>query len=150
MNQDFGDNIMRTTQFIGLSVNAIAYLHANVEKIVTYPEDWELHMMDDSLIDYNTSKLYETFFSKGYEAAIKRFCKTETFKTESLNIPVLGMFDEEVHILQRYYLKTGKYVDEYVQATVWSSGPVIFLALQDHNGIPIKESLWSDEDINNC
>ena len=64
-----------------------------------------------------------------------------------------GMFDDGP-MLYKYHLKDGSFVYEYVQASPWSSGPCIFLALSmsplNENNNPIIESLWSDEEIENA
>ena len=60
---------------------------------------------------------------------------------------VTGMFNEHVTDLKSYLLTDGRICQEYVQAEPWSSGPCIFLALRYHEGVPIEESLWSQEDI---
>jgi hypothetical protein len=44
-----------------------------------------------------------------------------------------GMFDDGP-MLHQYTLKDGKIVKEIVQATVWSSGPCIFLCLENEEG----------------
>lgn len=138
---------MRTTQFIGLSSNAWDYIKANVSVVKKYfpmvEARLEKIMKEKTHIDSDNSD-----FIEGFYAAIEEFSPTE-YSQDQLS-PVTGMFDEDVHILKRYYLKQGGYVDEYVQAEPWSSGPVIFLALMDSNGQPIPETLWSQEEINNA
>ena len=60
-----------------------------------------------------------------------------------------GMFDEKFS-LSRYAFPDGEIIEEYVQETVWSSGPCIFLALRDgKTGKPIAKSLWRKKEINN-
>jgi len=58
-----------------------------------------------------------------------------------------GMFDD-IYQLHRYTLSSGYVYYEEVQTSPWSSGPVFFLALQDEKGEWVKESLWTDEEIN--
>lgn len=61
-----------------------------------------------------------------------------------------GMFDQEYDLLE-YRLKDGRILREFVQAEPWSSGPVFFLALKDkETGEAIKETLWSQEEIDHC
>ena len=64
-----------------------------------------------------------------------------------------GMFEDK-YPLYKYTFRcgqhSGKVFYERVQADPWSSGPVVFLALQDENGNWIKESLWDEEDIANA
>lgn len=59
---------------------------------------------------------------------------------------MLGMFDES-YPLNKYTFPSGRVVFEFEQASPWSSGPVMFLALKDENGEPIKKSLWTEEEI---
>ncbi len=72
---------------------------------------------------------------------------------ESLPIdlePIYGMFEEEVHILKQYTTNENRFVEEYVQAEPWSSGPCIFLALRySDTKEPIEESLYLDSEIEN-
>lgn len=57
-----------------------------------------------------------------------------------------GMFEEELS-LSTYRLKDGRIAKEIVQASPWSSGPVIFTCLEV-DGERVGE--WSDEDIDNA
>lgn len=56
-----------------------------------------------------------------------------------------GMF-EDGPLLHEYELKDGSKVREIVQADPWSSGPCIFLCLQDEDGKMIGE--WDDDEMN--
>ena len=58
-----------------------------------------------------------------------------------------GMGDEDVYPLMRYTVPDLGIVEECIHFTVWSSGPMIFLALKQ-NGEWIKESLWTVEEVN--
>jgi len=58
-----------------------------------------------------------------------------------------GMFDDGPH-LNEYQLKGSKVVREVVQAVSWSSGPCIFLCLEDNDGNRLFE--WSQEDIDHA
>jgi hypothetical protein len=60
----------------------------------------------------------------------------------------LGMFDDGPEFLYDYTLKDDTTVREVVQETVWSSGPVIFLALQKPDGQIIYP--WPQEAIDNA
>jgi hypothetical protein len=57
-----------------------------------------------------------------------------------------GMFMEEIP-LQTFKLKDGRTAREVVQASPWSSGPVIFTCLEV-DGKRIGE--WSEEEIDNA
>jgi len=119
---------MRTTQFIGLRSNAIEWLHSNCKcsKVVTcsscgHTTGGKL-LSHDQLDDEGDSKI------------------------------ICGMLGEDIHTLQYYELNNGKgYIEEYIQAEPWSSGPCIFLALRaSDTKEPIIDSLWDNEDIGNC
>lgn len=59
----------------------------------------------------------------------------------------LGMFDDGPK-LYSYYLKNGLTIKEVVQATTYSSGPVIFLCLEDSFGKQLFK--WSKKEIENA
>ena len=68
-----------------------------------------------------------------------------------------GMFsymreDDESHDypLFKHIFPDGRIYYEEVQESPWSSGPVFFLALKDEKGEWVKESLWSEEEINDA
>ncbi len=68
------------------------------------------------------------------------------------NVPkgiIEGFGGEELYTLQQYELFNGKFVEEYVQAEIWNSGPNIYLALRYLDGAIVKESLWDKEVIEN-
>jgi len=54
-----------------------------------------------------------------------------------------GMFDELP--LHRYTLLNGETIEEYVQETMWSSGPIIWLALKWKDGATF---MWAERIIN--
>ena len=58
-----------------------------------------------------------------------------------------GMFDDGPDLL-RYTLQDGRKFCEIVQAVPWSSGPCIFLCLEDADGKRYGE--WTEEEINNA
>lgn len=49
--------------------------------------------------------------------------------------------------LHYYFLHNGARVYEYIQAEPWDGGPMYYIALKDEEGNPIKESLWSEEEM---
>jgi hypothetical protein len=53
-----------------------------------------------------------------------------------------GMFDELR--LKLYHLSDGKVAKEYIQESIWDSGPMIFLGLIVSDGTMIS---WSEEEI---
>ena len=58
-----------------------------------------------------------------------------------------GMFEEEIP-LHEYELTNGEMWREVVQAAPWSSGPVIFLCLEDE--MKTQHFKWPQKDIDNC
>ena len=56
----------------------------------------------------------------------------------------LGMFDDGPNLYE-YTLKDGSKVKEVVQACPWSSGPMIYLCLEDEHGN--KMFPWPEEEI---
>ncbi len=86
------------------------------------------------------------------EATGKFLGKVEQIGTE----PVLrrevighieGAWQNQVAALYRYHLGRGRYFDEYVQATTWSSGPCYFVALKNKRGNVVRQSLWAQSEI---
>ncbi len=106
--------------------------------------DWASHLVSDGHIigytDYTRrvyeDKTVEDIETEGTKCLVKREPSGRTF----------DMFDNE-YPLYKYTFPDGKVVQEFLQAEPWSSGPVIFVALEDEAGNPIKESLWIDEEI---
>lgn len=60
----------------------------------------------------------------------------------------LGMF-EDGPVLCEYEMKDGRFVQEVVQSSDWSSGPCIFLCLR-WKDTGEKFCLWPDEEIRNA
>lgn len=111
---------MRCDQPMGLSCGAEAYLAKNA-----------IHNQHELFINGKIDKEW-----------------TEP-KKEQIDRVYYGMFGTE-YPLHRYQKKDRSFIYEYVQSDPWSSGPVIFLALRDRDGKPIKESLWDQEEIDNA
>ena len=111
---------MRMAQIRGLSPVASAYLEANA-----IHDHFELCKNGEVVNEYDLPK-----------------------SKESDNI-YHGMFDEEYPLME-YEMRDGSYLYEFVQASPWSSGPVIFLALQDESDVHVSESLWDNEEIDNA
>ena len=106
---------MRCIQLFGLSSEATEFLKLNGQIVPTYK------------CPHCGGTLAEGIEKKVYASAAE-----------------FGMFDDgpELHM---YFLKDGKTVKEIVQDSPWSSGPCIFLCLQDEDGKRIGE--WPQEDI---
>lgn len=107
---------MRCTQIVGLTEEATDFLNENCEKVPV------LSCPDCGKV------IHEGLKSRVYSSAKH-----------------LGMFDDGPE-LDAYRLKDGKEVFEVVQASPWSSGPCLFLCLQDELGTRMFE--WSQEEIN--
>lgn len=58
-----------------------------------------------------------------------------------------GMFDDGPN-LYKYFLKDGSAVKEIIQAIPWSSGPCIFMCLEDEKGTRLFE--WPISEIENA
>lgn len=67
-------------------------------------------------------------------------------KKEDSGKSYFGMYDNE-YSLNKYTLLNGEIYCEKSQCSPWSSGPVIFLSLIYPDGTDVKETLWSDEEI---
>lgn len=94
----------------------------------------------------------EQFLEHNCEKSVSEKCphcnkpiRFELKKDEYKNCSYLGMFDDGP-TLRQYYLKDGTIIKEIVQAAPWSSGPCIFLCLEDSGGKIMFG--WDDDDIN--
>lgn len=119
---------IRMTQYQGLSSNAIEFLELQKTKKIGF------------------RKIIETFFDKREEEKEEDIIVPITTQESSEEITT-GMFGEEI-ILYKYTKEDGSIYFEYVQASPWFSGPMIFIALKDEKGNIVKESLWLEETIN--
>jgi len=66
-----------------------------------------------------------------------------------------GAWSPVVGSLSEFIIKDDKgeiieYAVESVQAEIWSSGPCYFIALKDQKGNWIKETLWSQKELDNA
>lgn len=109
----------RSDQIVGLNARAKAYLETNCAK------DIAKHYRNDELISEH----------------IILSCEL------SDRYAISDMIGEEQLKWNKYLLKIGVWVYEYVQESPWASGPVHFLALKNEEGEVIKETLWTDEEI---
>lgn len=83
----------------------------------------------------------ETFKSKSvYESSIKKEESGEFYSSSMLD-------NEQRRPLHKYICPSGKVYFERIQAEPWSSGPIVFLALQDNQGNWVPESLWAEKTI---
>lgn len=62
-----------------------------------------------------------------------------------------GVWKPQVAELHRYTMPGGRVLEEYVQESPWSSGPVYHIALRDvKTGKPVPESLWTQKELEEC
>jgi len=111
---------MRCTQYIGLSHNADSYLEERGARVPV--------------------KVCPTCGHTTGGGLVQEVYDKETGRRA-------GMFDDGPD-LSEYTLKDGKKVREVVQCAPWSSGPMIFLCLEDEDGKKIFK--WSEEEIDQC
>jgi len=109
---------MRMTQLFGLTNGARKYLEKNVKRIPCSPCP-HCGKMTTNRMDVTP-----------YEDARH-----------------YGMFDDGP-ILNQYMLKSGKIVKEVVQAAPWSSGPCIFLCLENERGKQFGK--WPQKEIDSA
>jgi hypothetical protein len=61
---------------------------------------------------------------------------------------VRGRYKPFVGDLHRYTLASGVVLEEFLQATMNSGGPVYHIALRDaRTGVAVPQSLWTDEEL---
>lgn len=112
---------MRETQIIGLTDEAHAFLRKEAKRVPVTECPTCHHKEGGKLVEH----VYD------YETGVRK-----------------GMF-EDGPVLSEYQLNDGCRVREVVQAAPWSSGPCIFLCLEDAvSGERMFE--WSEEEINEC
>lgn len=111
---------MRCTQIIGLTVQADEFLEKEVKRTPKIPCPTCKHVTGGDW--------YQVVYD-------------ETTGVQA------GMFDDGP-LLHEYTLKNGETVREVIQASPWSSGPCIFLCLEDKDGKRMFE--WSEKEINNA
>jgi hypothetical protein len=140
----------RSTHFHYLTAAANTWLEKNCkkEKVLPSYEKEANEALENFRKQYPsiTSADMQTFIL-GYKSRVEQMASLE-FITTQLD-PVTGMFNEEVYTLLKYETYDGLFVEEFVQAEPWSSGPHIFLALRFVNPehLEIQESLWSEEEM---
>lgn len=85
----------------------------------------------------------------GVKRRFKRWVRVPVARVEVIG-KIEGAWTDVVAHLHRYRLPNGKVYEEFVQATPWSSGPCYFIALKSAKGFPVRESLWSDDELANA
>lgn len=72
--------------------------------------------------------------------------KSQVSKEKSDWDSIVGMNGEDI-CFHKYLLKDGSWVFEYPQTTIYSSGPMYFLALKLKGGKIVEETLWSETEL---
>lgn len=119
---------MRCTQHMGLSERALEFLKG--EMVLAYTEQ--------------VTRVYPDGRTKRQP---DREIFVSTVKKEPSGEVYHGMFEGEEYRLYKYTHPDKRVYYERVQAVPWSSGPVIFLALQDEAGNWVPESQWPRKEI---
>lgn len=110
---------MRCTQIIGLKIEAVSFINDNIEltskEVDPCPHCGKL----TKTVDVRSERVYDDARSA-------------------------GMFDDGPPLYE-YILKDGRVMREVVQEVQWSSGPCIFLCLEDQDGNKMFE--WDKQSI---
>ena len=121
---------MRCDQLMGLNTWARKFIKGNPD-VLLYT-DMVTRTYPDGRV--------ETFTKEQRGSDVERFETNDCY---------VGMGFQE-YVLYQYKMTDSSIYKEDVQAEPWSSGPVFFLALKDAKGAWVKESLWTDEEIDNA
>lgn len=119
--------VLRETQYIGLSERA--------RSLVRWGETQEAYRIVGHKV-----------FPDGTKIPVEFAVQEEVVQREEWDF-ASGAFGDEKIPLDKFTFPDGKVLFEYVQATPWSSGPVIFTAMRDLFGTPVDESLWTSEEM---
>lgn len=110
--------------------------------------DWAINFVAGEQVPAYTEQGVRVY-PDGKEEKFGRTITKSSVEMEPSGGHYFGMYGVE-HPLSKYTFPDGRVFYEAMQADPWSSGPVFFLALKDENGEWVKESLWSDEEIENA
>lgn len=121
---------MRCDQFMGLN-------------------EWALNFVKGDLVFIYREEVTRIHPDGHRETLAPRPVYESSVKSEESDSFYVGMFGDE-YITHKYTFPDGRVYHENVQAAPRSSGPVFFLALKDENGNWVRESLWTQEEINNA
>ena len=106
-----------------------------------------LHERAESFLGKHRRFLYKETVTKEYPDGNSITTTVDKYDTPRTQYDTYeGMCGEEYPLFE-YTLRDDKIVQEYVQADPWASGPCIFLALRTKGGQSIKETLWTDKEI---
>ena len=90
-------------------------------------------------------------FKDGRRRRFTYWTKVAAVKSTRVIGKIEGAWNPHVADLREYTMPYGRVLQEYVQETPWSSGPCYHVALKDaRTGKPVPESLWTEEELNNC
>lgn len=116
---------MRCDQYYGLNDWAQNFLNSITKKCVE-----------------TTSRVYEDGTVEVLPSRKLDICQ---IKAEPSGKGVYGMNNE--YPLHKFTFPDGRVFEEYEQAVIHSSGPMIFTALKTEEGLIVPESLWDEEEI---
>lgn len=117
---------IRETQVMGLHERARALIelgevHSHWEDVVrTYPD--------------------------GRTESERRVVRVPAVRTQASERTFPGMFGEQYPLMD-HHLPDGSTLEEAVQQEIWSSGPVIYLALRRPDGSWEPSSLWLESEL---
>lgn len=121
---------MRETQFIGLSP-ATEYLINDITNSIVV----------------GTRTITDKYFDTDIPLTrIENILEVSPKKESKSQYKCSGMVGEDIP-LDRFTFSETVWLEECVLLEIWSSGPMIFTALRDHNGNWIKESLWENSGV---
>lgn len=120
---------IRETQYFGLSQKA---------QLMIKGED--VHLYTDFIRRVHADGTEETITQEKRGSNVKRVPSGRI---------TYGMFEEEIPLYE-YHFPDGRILSEYIQETIWSSGPCIFVALKDENGKWVRSTKWSKAIIDNA
>lgn len=116
----------RSDQYIGLNQRASEIVKG--EPVLAYVEEVQRTFPDGHFERFDATPIYEMSVKREHHGSFD------------------GAFGNSFE-LKEYIFPDGRVYAEYIQETIWSSGPMYFLALQDESENPIKESLWTEEEF---
>lgn len=120
---------MRCDQYMGLNGWATGYLidHQTAAEVIS--------------IAYSPTKEWEPRVLSSELEMIPLYKVEVTGKID-------GAWNDRVADLHKYTMPDGTELQEFIQATPWSSGPCYFIALRFlPEGTVCEESLWTEEEL---
>lgn len=71
-----------------------------------------------------------------------------TLATKEVVGHIPGVWKEHVADLHRYKMPNGQVFVEFVQAEPWCGGPCYYIALKNKKGQVVRQSLWTQDEMN--